>query len=185
MTNTIVIGIVIAVLVIAVGAWAIFRIQNSRRLRSRFGPEYDHLVHREGDRTRAEAELAQREKRVKKLNIRDLTKEERTRFAEAWRERQSMFVENPHNAVAEADVLVTEAMNARGYPTTNFETQLADVSVDHARVVENYREAHRIAEMGPRATTEDLRQAMIYYRQLFEDFIGTRVVSSAREEVRK
>ena len=185
MTNATVIAIVIAIAAVALAAWVILRMQNSKRLRSRFGPEYDRLVQHEGGRLRAESELADREKRVKKLHIRDLTTDERNRFAQAWLKGQSLFVEDPHAAVRQADILITEAMNARGYPTTGFETQLADVSVDHARVVEHYRQAHRIAELGQRATTEELRRAMIYYRALFEDFIGTQILKTPHEEVKK
>jgi hypothetical protein len=185
MSTAAIIGIVVAVVVVVAIVWAIVRIQNTKRLRSRFGPEYDRLVEHGGGRLRAESQLAEREKRVKKLQIRDLTAEERERFATAWMKRQSLFVEDPHAAVAQADALITDAMNTRGYPTTDFETQLADVSVDHARVVEHYRQAHQIAERGKRATTEELRRAMIYYRALFEDFIGTRVLKTAHEEVQR
>jgi hypothetical protein len=185
MSTATIVAIVIAVVAVALCAWAILRVQNSKRLRSRFGPEYDHLVQHEGGRMRAESRLEEREKRVKRLQIRDLSTAERDHFAQAWLKAQSLFVEDPHAAVAQADGLITEAMNARGYPTTDFETQLADVSVDHARVVEHYRQAHAIAERGQRATTEELRRAMIYYRALFEDFIGTRILKSTHEEVRK
>jgi hypothetical protein len=178
-----VIVIVIAIVVIALAAWVILRIRNSRRLRSRFGSEYDLLVEREGGRLRAESRLSDREKRVQRMHIRDLTREERDHFAREWIKRQSLFVENPRSAVVEADSLITGAMNVRGYPTTDFQTQLDDASVDHARVVDHYRRAHSIAERGPRATTEELRRAMVYYRALFEDFIGTRVPKSTQEEL--
>ena len=153
MTNSSAIVIVIAIVVVAAGTWIIFRIQKSRRLRSRFGPEYDRIVEQAGGRFRAESQLAERKKRVQRLHIRELTRDERDRFAREWLKRQSLFVEDPRSAVAQADSLITNAMNARGYPTSNFETQVADVSVDHARVVEHYRQAHVIAERGAQATT--------------------------------
>ena len=176
---------VIAVVAIAVAAWAVLRTRNTSRLRSKFGPEYDHLLQSEGDRSRAEAELAHREKRVKKLNIRPLARQERDRFLHAWRKQQSEFVDDPRGAVSEADSLLTEVMTLRGYPTADFETQAADVSVDHATVVNSYREAHRIAERSRsgQATTEDLRQAMIYYRALFEELVGAKPVKTLQEEV--
>lgn len=187
MSTGVIIAIVIAIVAIAVAIWAVLQTQRSKRLRSKFGPEYDRIVEREGDRRRAEAELAHREARVKKLNIRDLTRQERDRFANAWRQQQANFVDDPRRAVSEADTLVIEVMTARGYPTSDFNTQVADVSVDHANVVGNYREAHGIAERSRRgeATTEELRRAMVCYRSLFEDLLGTRVVEHTHEEVHR
>lgn len=185
MNTATLIAVLIALAAVAVAAWAILRKRNTSRLRSKFGSEYDRTVQHEGDRNRAEAELVQREKRVKKFNIRELTSEERGRFVDAWRREQSLFVDDPKTAVINADALVTDVMTARGYPMSDFQTQAADVSVDHPAVVDNYREAHGIAEVCRRgqAKTEDLRRAMIYYRALFEDLLGSTVVDHQHVEV--
>ena len=187
MSIGIIIAIVVAVIAVAVALWALLETQRTKRLRSKFGPEYDHTIEREGDRRRAEAELAHREARVKKLHIRDLTTQERERYADAWRRQQAMFVDDPRRAVLDADTLVTDVMTSRGYPTGDFNTQVADVSVEHARVVDNYREAHGIADRSRRnqASTEDLRRAMVCYRTLFEDLLGARVFERDYEEVHR
>ena len=183
MDNTVtILAVVIAVVAVAIAVWALLRLRATRHLRSKFGPEYDYEVQRTGNQARAEAELARREARVKKLHIRDLPPEERDRFAAEWREQQSRFVDDPTAAVTEADILVTDVMKRRGYPTTE------EASVDHPRVMSNYREAHHIAERNRRgeAATEDLRRAMICYRALFEELLGTRAVDPIHhEEVRR
>lgn len=181
------IAIVVALVAIAFAVWAILRMRNTARLRSKFGPEYDNAVQREGGRTQAEAELTKREKRVNKFNIRELSPQERRRFADAWTKEQSRFVDDPKTAVLNADALVIELMTARGYPMSDFETQAADISVDHPHVIGHYREAHDVAELcrGGKADTEDLRRAMVHYRALFEDLLGATVVNRQREEVTK
>lgn len=180
------IWIALIVLALVVGAalgWFLLKAQRSRHLRSRFGPEYEHEVERTGDRRVAEKTLERREQRVKKLEIRPLPPAEQQRFAEAWRAVQARFVDEPARAVAEADRLVREVMRARGYPTSDFEQQAEDISVDHPHVVENYRAAHDLALRSERgqASTEDLRQAMVHYRALFEDLLETEITS--RKEV--
>lgn len=178
--NTIaIIAVVVAVIALLVAIWAVWQTQRTKRLRTRFGPEYDYTVQREGDRRKAEAELAARETQVKHLHIRDLTHQERERLSIEWREQQSRFVEEPRLAVMEADRLVTQVMTARGYSTADYETRAAYASVDHARLIGDYREAHEIAERSPsgQASTEDLRRAMISYRRLFEDLVGSTVLS--------
>jgi hypothetical protein len=187
MTPVEITAIIIAVAALAVAVWALLQTQRTKHLRSKFGPEYDHVVDREGNRRRAEAELANRETRVKKLNIRDLAPQDQRRFADSWRREQANFVDNPGAAVSQADVLVMEVMAARGYPTNDFSTQVADLSVDHARVIGNYREAHQIADRsrGGQASTEDLRRAMICYRTLFEELLGSSAVEHHPEEVRR
>jgi hypothetical protein len=185
MSTATVIAILIAIVAIAIGAWAVLRTRNTTRLRSKFGPEYVHEIQREGGRARAEAELSRREKRVSKFNIRDLSPEERRRFADAWTREQSRFVDDPKSAVLNADALVVELMVARGYPMSDFQTQAADISVDHPRVVENYRDAHDIAELCRQghADTESLRRSMVHYRALFEDLLGATVVNRQHEEI--
>jgi hypothetical protein len=166
--------IVIAVVVVAVIviAWAVSRKRRSHALQHRFGPEYDRTLREKGDR--AEAELLQRQKRVEKFSMRDLSASERERFVTEWRLVQSRFVDDPNGSVRDADELVTRLMQNRGYPMSDFEQRAADISVDHPRVVDNYRAAHEIAIRHQRgqATTEDLRNAIIYYRSLFDELLS-------------
>jgi len=158
------------ILVIAVVAW--LHVQKRRSttagLRKKFGPEYERAVQQQGSERKAEAKLADRQERVEKLNIRDLDPMERIRFSKQWESVQSRFVDSPSGAVAEADDLVSSLMKTRGYPVSDFDQRAADMSVDHPRVVENYRSAHDIAlRVGKNgASTEDLRTAMIHYRSL-------------------
>ena len=145
----------------------------SERLQSQFGDEYDRTVDRSGGRKAAEAELMDRQQRVEKMNIRPLSEPELRRFADRWHSTQADFVDEPGGAVAQADRLVGEVMQARGYPVGDFEQRAADVSVDHPAVVSNYRAAHALAVRHQRAqaSTEDLRQAMMHYRALFTDLL--------------
>jgi hypothetical protein len=173
----------VAIVVLAVIAVAImaYRTQQSRRLRERFGPEYTRAVEDLGGSSQAEAALAARVKRVDALPLRDLTQDEQAQFSTAWRSVQTRFVDDPPGATAQADQLVAEVMQARGYPVGKFEQRAADISVDHPDVVEHYRAAHDIALRQARgtATTEDLREAFVHYRSLFEDLLGVQ----EREEV--
>jgi hypothetical protein len=173
-TTTIVILAVVVVL-IAVAAFFYLRRRRSENLRKQFGPEYKRAVKQYGDERKAEAELAEREKRVRKLDIRGLTREERNRFSDNWKKTQARFVDAPSPAVSEADGLVKELMLARRYPVGEFDQRAADISVDHPDVVNNYRDAHEIAERNKsgKATTEDLRQAMVHYRSLFQELLET------------
>jgi hypothetical protein len=174
--DPVVIGLLV-LLVIAVGA-AIWMYQQKKRteeLRDRFGPEYERAVRAEGDRSRAEADLDARAKRVEQLDIRPLSNRERDQFSESWRATQTRFVDDPVGATREADELVAEVMQVRGYPMGDFERRAADVSVDHPGVVEHYRAAHAIAmrtESGSE-NTEELRIALVHYRALFEDLLET------------
>lgn len=163
------------VLVLAVIAWAIWRRRRSEQLRERFGPEYERTVEASGRRSLAESELQEREKRREQLDIRPLHSTARTRYMESWRLVQASFVDTPGEAVGQADTLVTQVMRERGYPTEDFEQRAADISVDHPRVVENYRAAHQIsmANRSGRASTEDLRQGMVHFRELFEELLET------------
>jgi hypothetical protein len=174
-----------AIVIIAALAWLSVRKRRSTTsgLRQKFGPEYDRAVLAHGSERKAEVKLADREKRVEKLSIRDLDPMERERFSSQWESVQSRFVDSPKGAVAEADDLLSSLMNTRGYPVTDFDQRAADVSVDPPRVVENYRSAHDIAlRVGKdAATTEDLRTAMIHYRSLFEELV--RVPAVERREV--
>lgn len=170
-------AIVILVLValIAIG-FLLTRQRNSRRLAARFGPEYRRVVAARGDRAKAEAELKARERRVERFKIEPLAPEEAARFGDRWRELQTHFVDDPRAVVAEADVLVRELMAKRGYPMADFERQAADISVDHPALVENYRAAHAVGVLNERgeASTEQLRKALVYYRDLFAELLEVR-----------
>ncbi len=159
--------------------------QRTQKLRSKFGPEYDKAVGQHRDRSHAESALEQRAKRVAQFHIRPLKNEERARFADNWRAEQTLFVDDPRSAVAHADTLVQEVMKLRGYPVGDFEQNAADLSVDHPRVVDNYRTGHAIAvrDRAGEGSTEDLRQAMVSYRALFEDLLEHHVTE--HEEVRR
>lgn len=180
--STVIVVVIVALVVIgAVAAWFWTARQRSARLHQRFGPEYERTVARAGDQGKAEKALQARQERVEKLQIQPLSEADRSRFADAWRSAQAQFVDDPPDAIREADRLVGEAMQARGYPIGNFEQRAADVSVDHPQVVSNYRAAHAIAgrqEHGE-AGTDDLRQAMLHYRQLFDELLGSAATTGA------
>lgn len=165
---------VAVVLVLVVVGLVVARKRRTRGLAEKFGPEYERTVAAAGKRSKAEAELEERARRVEKLQIRALSVEEQHRYSELWRIAQERFVDSPAAAVAEADQLVTEVMRARGYPMADFDQRAADISVDYPQIVSNYRSAHDLALRSHtgKATTEDLRQAMVHYRTLFEDLRG-------------
>jgi hypothetical protein len=171
----IVIAIVVAVLIGAISAVYV-RNRNavSTRLRQRFGPEYDRAVQEHGSERRAEAQLADRTKRVDSLSIRELAPAERERFTNQWNSLQLRFVDSPKGAVAEADDLLVLLMQTRGYPMSDFEQRAADISVDHPVVVNNYRSAHEIAARlrNEDVSTEEMRRAMIHYRALFDEMVN-------------
>jgi hypothetical protein len=181
-TTIVILTAVVAVILIALGLIVVLWRRRSRKLQQRFGPEYKHAVRQYGDAHKAEAELAAREKRVRKLEIRPLTNEEQSRFAEVWRKTQARFVDEPSKAVSEADELIKEVMQTRGYPVGDFDQRAADISVDHPNVVTNYRAGREIAARNKsgEATTEDLRQAMMYYRSLFEEMTEATEPEQAR-----
>ena len=174
MSTPLVIAIVVLIIAIAAVALVVAQNQRRRQLRERFGPEYERAVAEQGDPRRAERTLQDRVNRSKQLEIRELSPDTQARYAESWRLIQTRFVDDPRAAVREADQLVTAVMRDRGYPTEEFEQQAADVSVDHAGVVSNYRSAHAIsvADAEGRATTDDLRQAMVHYRTLLRELLG-------------
>jgi len=174
----------LAVIVIAgIAAWLFFRKRRTGKLRTKFGgAEYDRALKEDGSRRHAEAGLKERTERVENLNIRPLAAGDRARFVELWNRVQARFVDGPGGAVTEADQLLRDVMSTRGYPVSDFEQQAADISVDHPLVMENYRTAHAIAvrQTQGQANTEDLRQAMIHYRTLFEDLVGEPEVARAK-----
>jgi hypothetical protein len=168
---------VIAVAVVAVLGWYLARERRSKRLRSRFGPEYEFAMREFGNRPKAEEALSRREKRMERVQVHPLSHEEHDRFAEQWHEVQARFVDDPAASIDEADRLVCDVMRARGYPMSEFDHRAEDLSVDHPHVVRNYRAAHQIAlrhEKG-QANTEDLRQALVYYRDLFDELLEARM----------
>ena len=169
--------LIVAVTAIAAAGFLAWKHRRSRAIRSKFGPEYDYLVRERGSVARAEKELEHRARRVERFEIRPLTEDERSRFAERWRIAQERFVDEPRAAVAEAGDLLLDVMKARGYPPGDFEERVGDLSVNHAHFVEHYRAANEIAVRGSRdsASTEDLRAAMKHYRALFEDLLDRRV----------
>jgi hypothetical protein len=176
--NTTELALIIALAVIVaagIAAWVFFRKRRTARLRTRFGgAEYARAVQEGGSRRHAEAGLDERRERVESFHIRPLAPGDRARFVESWRRVQAQFVDGPGGAVTEADQLLGDVMSTRGYPVSDFEQRAADISVDHPQVMENYRTAHEIALRQTRgqASTEELRQAMIHYRTLFEELIG-------------
>lgn len=179
-TTVIVIVVVAIALVVAFAAWQMSQKKKSGQLKERFGPEYDRAVSESERRSEAEKELDDRATRVEKLHIKDLDPTEKARFGGEWQTVQARFVDDPGDAIKQADELVQRVMEARGYPITDFEQQAADISVDHPEVVTNYRSAHEIAAAHERegVATEQLRQAMIHYRALFSDLLGSPTVRS-------
>jgi len=180
------IALVIGALAVGAGiAWAFLTWRRSSHLKERFGPEYRRTLETEGDRRAAEQELDRRERRVENLEIRPLRPDERDRFVRDWDRTQARFVDDPAGAVLEADRLVTEVMRTRGYPVADFEQRVADVSVDHADMVEHYRAARGVARAAAEGTasTEDIRRAVTHYRALFVELLGIGpVVGSDRME---
>ena len=167
--------VAVLIVIIAALAWLYVRKRRSTTadLRQKFGSEYDRAVLTHGSGRKAEVKLMDREKRIDELHIRELDSIEHERYAKQWQAVQSRFVDSPKGAVAEADDLVSSVMKARGYPVSDFDQRAADISVDHPRVVENYRSGHAIAlRVGKdAATTEDLRTAMIHYHSLFDELV--------------
>ncbi len=179
MTVVLVVVAVIALAAVAAAAWLYLQQRRTQDLRREFGPEYDRTVHDAGNRTKAEQVLEARKERVQALRVHALSRAEQKRFAEQWRQTQARFVDDPGAAVGEADSVIGQVMQARGYPVGDFEQRAADISVEHPDVVTNYRAAHRIALAQERqaASTEDLRQAMMHYRELFDDLVGAGATS--------
>ena len=176
MDNRWIVVAVVVLVAVVVAAVVLARQRRRQQLQEQFGPEYGRAVRKYGSVTRAESELEERRKRVRALDIRPLSPSDADRFAEAWRRTQARFVDDPESAIAEGDRLVEDLMRTRGYPVGRFQERIADISVDHPRVVEHYRAAHAIAQASAdgRTDTEDLRQAMVHLRALFEDLLEVR-----------
>lgn len=183
MSSTSIIPIVVAVIVVVLAIVIVIALaiqsqrqaqRRRRNLRERFGPEYDRLIAATGSARAAERELEARERRAARFNIRTLSQEEQARFITRWQQVRAEFVDNPKDSLSHADDLLADVMNARGYPVQDFEQRSADLSVDHPIVVQHYHAAHGIAlrHRKGETTTEDLRQAMIHYRALFEELVS-------------
>jgi FtsZ-interacting cell division protein ZipA len=173
MDTGLLVAILIVLVVLAVLALFAARQWRSRKLREQFGPEYDRTVAEAGDRKQAESRLQERTERRQRLDIVPLDPADRDRYVEAWKQTQARFVDEPAEATREADRLITAVMRQRGYPIDDFEQRAADISVDHPQVVDDYRAAQAIAAANERseASTEDLRQALVHYRSLFEELL--------------
>jgi hypothetical protein len=174
--------LIAVVLVLAVAgtvlAVVFMRRNRSQRLHEQFGTEYEHTVQTLGNEKQAQAALEERQKHVKDLDIKPLEAGVRERYLVDWAAVQSKFVDEPGQAIIDADRLIMEVMQMRAYPVSDFEQRAADVSVSYPTLVGNYRAAREIALKNEQhqADTEELRQAMIYYRSLFEELLETETV---------
>jgi hypothetical protein len=184
MTTWIVVIIVVVVLLLAAAAVVAVPRMRRRRLQEEFGPEYDRTVASAGDQTAAERDLHERRQQRKELEIRALDPGARNAYAQRWMTTQQRFVDAPVEAVSDADSLVQQVMRDRGYPVGDFEQQARVVSVDHADVVAEYHSAHEISVLsaGGRASTEQLREAMVHYRSLFAELLDEGDTSSDRAD---
>jgi Tfp pilus assembly protein PilX len=173
MSTGAIIAIIVVILVVAALLAGLSAMKRRRRLQDRFGPEYDRAVSEHG-RREAEAELAERERRVRHLDIKPLSPTARTQYAAEWTAVQEQFVDAPQSAVTGAQTLVTAVMKDRGYPTEAFDQIVADLSVEHAATLDHFRAAHDISQRATSGTssTEELRQAMVHYRALFTELLG-------------
>ncbi|SOE07836.1 hypothetical protein [Streptomyces sp. Ag109_G2-15] len=172
-TGTLLAIIIAIVVVLALAAVAVSLMRRRRHLRDRFGPEYERTVEESDGRRAAERELREREKRHDALDIKPLPPVSRDRYTREWSSVQEEFVDRPQDAVHDADRLVTSLMHERGYPTEGFDQQMKDLSVEHGRTLEHYRAAHEVESLSThsRATTEQLRGAMVHYRALFDELL--------------
>jgi len=175
-SNPTLIIVLVAVALATVVAIVIFeqKRRTKARLRGRFGAEYDRAVLAHGSERKAETILADREKRVRSLKLRELSAVHRERFIADWNTTQARFIDHPKGALAEADELVTSLLQAHGYPVSDFEASAEDISVDYPRMIESYRSAHTVAVLSAqdKASTEELRNAMLQYRNLFDELVG-------------
>jgi hypothetical protein len=175
MDNQVMMAIAILVAVgVVFAVWMVVRRRRTMALREKFGPEYDRVLQSTGKPSEAERELLERERRVSSFALRPLTAEDAERFSASWRTVQARFVDDPRTAVIDADRLIGDVMRARGYPVEEPHRRLDDLSVEHAQVVNHYRDANAIMARHERgeASTEDLRQAMVHFRALFDELVA-------------
>ena len=182
MSTTTAVILILVILALAAVAWFILTRRRTQQLRSRFGPEYQHAIEEFGSQGRAEEALRSREKRMERLTLRPLSREDSDRLDHRWHDLQARFVDDPAASIHDADVLIAEVMQARGYPMTDFDRRAEDISVSHPVVVQKYRTAHEIAQRHEKgqASTEDLRQALVCYRDLFDEMLDTHTVEPRR-----
>lgn len=183
-TWVVVVMTAVVCVLIAAAAWILVEKTRSRRLKQRFGPEYERTVDRYRDRQLAEAELQNRKQRVERYTIVELSPQDRSKYLESWQELQRRFVDHPAQAVEEGDRLVLEVMQKRGYPLRGFEEAAADLSVDYPAVVTHYRAAGAVAARNRtgEAGTEELRQALVHYRELFHELLESRTPAPERKD---
>jgi len=169
----VILGAVVLLVLLVVIGMAMVRQRRTKRLQGQFGSEYERTLKKMGDRREAESDLEERIAHVNTLNIRPLTAEEANRYALEWQDVQREFVDEPLLSLQKADRLIREVMKARGYPVEDFELRVADISVNYPELVADYRGMHRIAikEAPDSATTEEMRQAMVHGRTLFENLM--------------
>jgi hypothetical protein len=173
-SSTAIVVIIVILLVVVVIGVVLARRRRSTQLQEHFGPEYERSVSAaSGDRRAAEAQLLERRQRREEFDVRDLRPEERDRFRESWNEIQRGFVDDPRQSLHSADLLVAEIMRARGYPVDDdFDRRADDLSVDHPRVVQHYREARRVRDANGEVDTEHQRAAVTSYRSLVDALLG-------------
>jgi hypothetical protein len=166
------VGVGVAVLLLGLATWAYTNRRRRVSLRERFGPEYQRTVETVGP-ARADSVLQERAARVSRFNLHKLSQDQADAFAREWRRIQARFVDDPDGAVGDADQLITQVMTARGYPLEDFDRRADDVSVDHPVVVQNYRTARALAlrRLRKEAGTEEMRQAVVNYRALFDELL--------------
>jgi len=186
-TTLIIIAAITAIVVFIVGGFLgvyFSRRQRTKRLQKKFGPEYDHAVKEIGDQSEAEDELDARLERVESLDILELSMEQKHHYADKWQSAQAKFVDQPMVAIREANQLIKEIMHEKGYPVEDFERRAADISVDHPDLVMNYRGMRDIVEKSEHEdiSTEELRQAMIHSRSLFEELLGMEVNENTNQK---
>jgi hypothetical protein len=176
-TGAIIVVIVVAAVIVVALAWLASMQVQRRRLRERFGSEYDRTVESADNRRAAERELSERERRHSEYEIKPLAPAERERYTRQWMLIQEQFVDQPGRAVVEADRLVTVVMGECGYPTEGYQQQVSDLSVRHSSTLDHYRTAHGIKDRHEeaKASTEELREAMMHYRTLFQDLVESDV----------
>jgi len=189
-TTIIIIAAITAIVVFIVGGFLgvyFSRRQRTKRLQKKFGPEYEHAVKELGDQSEAEDELDARLERVESLDFQELSMDQKQHYAEEWQTTQVKFVDQPLVSIREADQLIKEIMAEKGYPVEDFDRRAADISVDYPELVVNYRNMREIVDKSNREdiSTEELRQAMVHSRSLFEELLGMEVneYTNQKEEV--
>ena len=186
-TTTIVVIVIAALIILTIGGWmgVLFaRYLRSKKLHRQFGPEYDRMVDKFGDKQEAEETLADRLKHVKSLDLQPLAPEQKERFANEWRQTQALFVDQPYKAVRQANQLVTEVMAAKGYPVDDSEQRIADLSVNYPELIANYRQVNEIVTKNKQdgLSTEEMRQVMIHCRAVFKEVLGSKTVENTEQK---